>query len=87
MGERNKAFDDRLFVQALVTNGNESQFPNAQMDDYPGFNAGFCYDFGGNWNEERKRYSIRLNCWQHVMYQTLTASPWFINGGYLSIPV
>lgn len=36
--------------------------------------------------EEQARYAARLNCWQHVMYQTLAANPWFINGGYLQIP-
>jgi hypothetical protein len=57
-GTRIKAFDDRLYLQAVITNGNESQFPNTQMDDYPGFNAGFWYDFGGTWNEDRKRWDL-----------------------------
>jgi hypothetical protein len=38
-------------------------------------------------DEERQRYSDRLNCWQHVTYQTLSSNIWFINGGYLKIPV
>src|SRR5262249_17818711 len=46
-GTRIKAFDDRLFLQAVLTNGNESQFPNTQMDQYPGVNVGFWYDIGG----------------------------------------
>lgn len=37
-------------------------------------------------NEEQMRYRTRLNSWQHVMYQTLAASSWFVNGGYLNIP-
>lgn len=36
--------------------------------------------------EERDKYSGRLNSWQHVMYQTLAGSPWFISGGFLNIP-
>jgi len=36
--------------------------------------------------EEQARYAARLNCWQHVMFQTLAANPWFIGGGYLQIP-
>ena len=57
-GTQIKAMDDRLYVQALVTNGNESQFPNAQMDDLPGFNVGGWYDFGGTWNDARKRCDL-----------------------------
>ena len=36
--------------------------------------------------EEQVRYAARLNSWQHVMFQTLAASPWFVAGGYLNIP-
>ena len=57
-GTQIKALDDRLYVQALVTNGNESQFANAQMDDLPGFNVGGWYDFGGTWNDARKRWDL-----------------------------
>jgi hypothetical protein len=46
-GTRIKALDDRLYIEAVLTNGNESQFPNTQMDQLPGFNVGFWYDFGG----------------------------------------
>ena len=53
-----KAMDDRLFIQGLVTNGNESQFPNLQMDDLKGLNIGGWYDFGGTWNDARKRYDL-----------------------------
>src|SRR5262249_9126356 len=34
-GVQVKAFNDRLWLNALVTNGLESQFANNQMDDYP----------------------------------------------------
>ncbi len=57
-GTQIKAMDDRLYVQALITNGNESQFGNYQMDDLPGFNVGGWYDLGGTWNDARKRYDL-----------------------------
>jgi hypothetical protein len=57
-GVQVKAFEDRLFFQAILTNGNESQFPNTQMDDYPGFNAGFWYDIGGSWNRARNKWDL-----------------------------
>lgn len=57
-GTQIKALDDRLFVMAVVTNGAESQFPNTQMDYLPGFNAGFWYDFGGNWNNTTKKWEL-----------------------------
>ncbi|SAK99936.1 hypothetical protein AWB78_05856 [Caballeronia calidae] len=37
-------------------------------------------------NDERDRYAGRANSWQHVTYQTLASSSWFVNGGYLNIP-
>lgn len=36
--------------------------------------------------DERARYAVRLNSWQHAMYQTLAADKQFIAGGYLNIP-
>ncbi len=36
--------------------------------------------------EEQTRYAARVNCWQHVMFRTIAANPWFIDGGYLQIP-
>jgi hypothetical protein len=57
-GTQIKAMEDRFYLQALVTNGSESQFPNTQMDDFPGFNLGFWYDLGGSWNEERKAWNL-----------------------------
>jgi hypothetical protein len=67
-GTRIKAFDDRFYMQAIVTNGNESQFPNVQMDDYPGFNLGFWYDFGGTWNAERKKWDLFGDCLADIDY-------------------
>jgi hypothetical protein len=67
-GTQIKAVDDRLYIMAVITNGNESQFPNVQMDNLPGFNAGFWFDFGGNWNEQRKRYDLFGDCLADVDY-------------------
>jgi hypothetical protein len=57
-GTQIRAFDDRFYLQALITNGNESQFANLQMDDIPGFNIGFWYDFGGDWDTARNRWIL-----------------------------
>src|SRR5205807_9213818 len=46
-GLQTKAMEDRLYMSALITNGNESQFPNVGMDKNPGFNVGAWYDIGG----------------------------------------
>jgi hypothetical protein len=57
-GTQIKALEDRFFLQAIVTNGNEAQFPSIQMDEYPGFVMGFWYDFGGTWDREKKRWEL-----------------------------
>jgi hypothetical protein len=57
-GGRIRTFDDRLYMQALLTNGNESQFPNVQMDNLPGFNFGGWFDFGGTWDAEAKKWIL-----------------------------
>jgi hypothetical protein len=57
-GTQIKAFDDRFYLQAIVTNGNEAQFPNTQMDELPGFILGFWYDLGGEWNPTRHRWDL-----------------------------
>jgi hypothetical protein len=57
-GTQIKALEDRLFFSALITNGSESQFPNTQMDHLPGFNFALYYDFGGTWNEEKKKWDL-----------------------------
>jgi hypothetical protein len=54
-----KHLEDRLFFQALITNGSSGTFnPNPLMDDYPGFISGVWYDFGGSWNAERKAWDL-----------------------------
>jgi hypothetical protein len=58
-GFQMKAAEDRFFLQAIVTNGGEGAFlPNADMDELPGFIAGFWYDLGGNWNAQRKAWDL-----------------------------
>jgi hypothetical protein len=57
-GVQGKFLDDRLFLTATVTNGNETQTANLQMDDEPGFNFGFWYDFGGDWNPDKKKWDL-----------------------------
>lgn len=51
-------FDDRLFATAQITNGNETQTPNIQMDRLPGFIAGLWYDFGGTWDSQAQRWLL-----------------------------
>ncbi len=54
-----KAADDRFFLQAILTNGSEGTLqPNNQMDNLPGFIAGFWYDLGGTWNQEKKKWDL-----------------------------
>src|SRR5262249_41496247 len=53
-----KAMDDRLWVTANILNGNESQFPNTQMDNLPGFTAAYYSGFGGSWNADRQRWNF-----------------------------
>jgi hypothetical protein len=57
-GTQIKALEARFFLQAIVTNGSEAQFPNTQMDDYPGFVMGFWYDLGGSWDQEKHRWQL-----------------------------
>lgn len=36
--------------------------------------------------DERSRHAVRLNSWQHAMYQALAADAAFVAGGFLAIP-
>jgi hypothetical protein len=67
-GTQIRALEDRFYMQAIVTNGSESQFPNTQMDNLPGFNVGFWYDFGGTWNNERKKWDLYGDSWADLLY-------------------
>jgi hypothetical protein len=57
-GVQLRACEDRLFATVNVSNGNESQTANIQLDDKPGCNGGFWYDFGGTWNAARQRWDL-----------------------------
>jgi hypothetical protein len=63
-----KAMDDRFYLQALVTNGNETQVPNLLMDNIPGINIGFWYDIGGTFDQERKRWNLFGDCLSDIDY-------------------
>lgn len=68
-GAQVKAFDDRLFVYGIVTNGSEGTFqPNVQMDDYPGFILSAWYDLGGRWDEEKKAWTLFGDCISDIDY-------------------
>src|SRR5262249_33018904 len=67
-----RAADDRFFFIAVVTNGMDDGFPNTQMDDYPGVNIGFWYDFGGSWDSERRRWQLYGDSMPDIDY---TSSP------------
>jgi hypothetical protein len=53
-----RGMEDRLFVHAAITNGNETQTANLQMDDLPAFNGAIWYDFGGTFDYDRKRWIL-----------------------------
>jgi hypothetical protein len=82
-GTQVKAFEDRFFMQALVTNGSEGSFqPNTQMDKYPGFITGFWYDFGGSWNSERRNWDLFGDCISDIDY---SCSPVVRAGGCVNL--
>jgi hypothetical protein len=58
LGTQIRALDDRLYIQALLTNGNETQTANLQMDDLKGVNIGGWYDFGGDWDDVNNRWLL-----------------------------
>src|SRR5262249_40615285 len=81
-GLQMKSLEDRLYATATVTNGNESQFPNVQMDKLPGFLGGFWYDFGGTWNDQRKAWDLFGDCLADIDY---SCSPVVRVGGAVNI--
>ncbi len=52
------ALEDRFFAMALITNGADNQVPDYNLDDLPGFNLGWWYDFGGTWDEKTQRWKL-----------------------------
>jgi hypothetical protein len=68
-GVQVKAFEDRFFLQSIVTNGSDGAFlPNNQMDQLPGFITGVWYDLGGNWNAQRKAWDLFGDCLSDIDY-------------------
>jgi hypothetical protein len=62
-GVQVKAAEDRFFLQAILTNGDDGAFlPNTQADELPGFIAGVWYDLGGTWNEQRHAWDLFGDC-------------------------
>jgi hypothetical protein len=82
-GVQVKDFEDRFFLQAILTNGSEGSFqPNALMDNYPGFITGIWYDFGGTWNPERKAWDLYGDCIADIDY---SCSPVVRAGGSVDL--
>jgi hypothetical protein len=78
-----KAFQDRFFMQSIVTNGNEGGLqPNAQMDNLPGFITGLWYDIGGRWNPEKKAWDLYGDCISDIDY---SCSPVMRVGGCVDL--
>ncbi len=63
-----RAFENRLFAQFQITNGNDSQFPNVLMDRLPGFIMGGWYDIGGSWNEQAQGWNLWGNSISDIEY-------------------
>jgi hypothetical protein len=58
-----KALEDRFFLQALMTDGAAGSFvPASHLDKYPGFLAGWWYDFGGSWDADKKAWQLFGDC-------------------------
>lgn len=68
VGAQFKALEDRFYAVAYLTNGDESQIANGQMDRSPGGNFGFWYDFGGTWNEARHKWDLYGDCISDIDY-------------------
>ncbi|MBI3463539.1 MAG: hypothetical protein HY000_10850, partial [Planctomycetes bacterium] len=58
IGLQSKMMDDRLYWVAFMHNGSESNFAANQIDHWPGFNIGAWYDFGGTWDETKKKWKL-----------------------------
>ncbi len=68
-GVQIKTFEDRFFLQSIVTNGSEGTLqPNAQMDNLPGFITGVWYDLGGSWNPQRQAWDLYGDCISDIDY-------------------
>lgn len=63
-----KAAEDRLYVQGMIDNGEETQIANTQMDRLPGFTLIGWYDFGGTWDCERHVWQLYGDCASDIDY-------------------
>ncbi len=52
------AYDDRLYVQGMITTGSDNQVPVYNDQDIPGFNIGGWYDFGGTFVDKWGRWKL-----------------------------
>jgi hypothetical protein len=57
-GVQVKALDDRFYAQVLITNGSDNQVPDYNLDNIPGANLGWWYDFGGTRDECTRRWKL-----------------------------
>jgi hypothetical protein len=67
-GVEAKLLEDRMFIHATINNSNETQTSNLNNQRLPAFNVGGWYDFGGSWNEERKRWDLYGDCASDLDY-------------------
>ncbi|MGC4007500.1 MAG: hypothetical protein QM811_32005 [Pirellulales bacterium] len=69
IGVQYKDCEDRLFVQALATNGSEGvNIPSGLLDQLPGLIAGAWYDLGGSWNEQKHAWDLFGDCFSDLDY-------------------
>jgi hypothetical protein len=57
-GVQVKEWVDRFFLQAVVANVFEASTPNTSGGRLPAGSVGMWYDFGGTWNETRKKWDL-----------------------------
>jgi hypothetical protein len=60
-GFQGRAFDDRLFFQAVVTNGASGVgggVADLTLTNIPGGQVGAWYDLGGTWDPEKQRWQL-----------------------------
>jgi hypothetical protein len=58
VGTQVHAFQDRFFGMALITNGSDNQVPAYNLDNLPGANIGWWFDFGGTQDEKTGRWKL-----------------------------
>ena len=63
-----RELDDRLFLSAMITNGQDSQIPFLSLDNLPGFIGAYWYDFGGTWDDQAKQWQLYGNSLSDLAY-------------------